>query len=119
CSTTDIGAPYRSSSRLASLATLSSIKSSTDGWEWEVECRCFHRARQLLPLAPHGYRIARQRLLQRPPPGDNPARGLQQPGWDTNRDTDGGRMRNPLEWWEQRRARERYMPRTRRPRSGR
>lgn len=28
-------------------------------------------------------------------------------------------MRNPLEWWEQRRARERYMPRARRPRSGR
>ncbi|HEX2167690.1 MAG TPA: hypothetical protein VHG09_10705 [Longimicrobiales bacterium] len=28
-------------------------------------------------------------------------------------------MRNPLEWLEQRRARERYMPRARRPRSGR
>lgn len=28
-------------------------------------------------------------------------------------------MRNPLGWWEQRRARERYMPRARRPRSGR
>lgn len=28
-------------------------------------------------------------------------------------------MRNPLEWWEQRRARQRYMPGPRRPRSGR
>lgn len=28
-------------------------------------------------------------------------------------------MRNPLEWWKQRRARERYMPRARRPHSGR
>lgn len=28
-------------------------------------------------------------------------------------------MRNPLGWWEQRRARQRYMPRARRPRSGR
>lgn len=28
-------------------------------------------------------------------------------------------MRNPLEWFEQRRARQRYMPRPRRPRSGR
>ena len=47
------------------------------------------------------------------------ARGLQQPLQHTNEDTDGGGMRNPLEWWEQRRARERYMPRARRPRSGR
>jgi hypothetical protein len=28
-------------------------------------------------------------------------------------------MRNPVEWWEQRRARQRYMPHARRPKSGR